>query len=276
MPVEGFEEVALRAVRTLAAAVTAYAVIAWLVAPALARAVVARNPRNRTLVNAVRTYVRATGVVVAVIVATIAAGYGHVLSDSAIVVAAATLAIGVAGQEVFGNVVSGVFLVADRNFNVGDWVSWGGESGGVVEVVGFRSTRVRTTANELVTVPNTELATHAVRNPYARGRYRTSVAVGVPYDADLDAAEAAMTDSAAAVADVAESPPPEVLASFADGEITLELRVWMRDPKHPDVRRVQSQTTRRVRDALAAADVEASPAAQRELSGRVTVDSEDA
>ncbi|WP_232687173.1 mechanosensitive ion channel family protein [Halobacterium zhouii] len=276
MPVEGFEDAAWRAGQTLAAAVAAYAVAAWAVAPALSRAVVARNPRNRTLVNAVRTYVRALGVAVAVVVAILTAGYGYVLGDSAIVVAAATLAIGVAGQEVFGNVVSGLFLVADRNFNVGNWVSWGGETGGVVEVVGFRSTRVRTTANELVTVPNTELATQAVHNPYARGRYRTSVAVGVPYDADLDVAEAAMMDGAAAVEDVVESPPPEVVASFADDAITLELYVWMRDVKHPDIRRVQSSLTRRVRDALVAAGVDASPAAQRELSGHLTLGFEDA
>lgn len=100
--------------------------------------------------------------------------------------------------------------------------------------------------------------------------------MGVPFDADLEAAEAALAESAAAVEGVAESPPPQVLASFVDGGITLELRVWMRDPKHAEVGRVQSELTHRIRDALAAAGVDASPAAQRELSGHVTVDTEDA
>ncbi|MFC3478160.1 mechanosensitive ion channel domain-containing protein [Halobacterium litoreum] len=268
-----WEQIAVTVGTTVVVAAGAYLAVVWLVTPGVVRAVRARNPRNETLVNAVRAYGRVVGVVAAAVAALVASGYGWVLSESAVVVAAATLAVGVAGQDVFENVVSGGFLVADRNFNVGDWVAWGEGTGGVVEVVGFRSTRVRTAANEIVTVPNAELATRAVRAPYARGRYRTAVSVAVAHDADLAAATDAAGEAAAGVPDVASSPPPETLASFGDGVVVLTVRVWIREPTHAEVARVESRLTRAVRDALADAGVDASPTPGRELSGRVTVNS---
>jgi len=139
-------------------------------------------------------------------------------------------------------------------------------------VLGFRTTRVRTPANEIVTVPNAELATRAVRAPYARGRYRTSVAVSVAHDANLAAATEIAGDAAAGVDGVTESPPPEPLLSFGDGVVVVTVRVWIREPTHAEVARVESGVTRAVRDALAAADIDASPTPARELSGRVSVD----
>ena len=274
VPVE-WTAVAERVAVTAGAALVTYLVVAWLVAPILVRAVETRNPRNRTLPNALWVYARAVGVALAAVAAIVAAGYGYVLSASAVVLAAVTLAVGVAGQEVFANVVSGAFLVANRNFNVGDWVVWSDGDGGVVEVVGFRSTRVRTAENEIVTVPNAELATQAVWNPYVRGRYRTSVAVDVAYDADLTVAREAMLEAAAGVERVLESPPPDVLAAFGEGTVRLELRTWLDEPAHADVVRARSELTLAVRDALTGADVEASPAPAMEVSGRLVVDSDD-
>jgi small-conductance mechanosensitive channel len=46
-----------------------------------------------------------------------------VLARSALIFAAATLAVGVAGQEVIGALIGGLFLVANPNFNVGDWIA---------------------------------------------------------------------------------------------------------------------------------------------------------
>jgi small-conductance mechanosensitive channel len=130
----------------------------------LRRVLDARNPGNATLVEAVEGYTQLLVLVVAVAGALVAAGYGHVLSGPVLVVAAVTLAVGVAGQEVIGNLVSGLFLVADPDSNVGDWIAWEDQEG-VVETSRFRVTRVRTPNNEVVTVPNTALATSVVRRP---------------------------------------------------------------------------------------------------------------
>jgi hypothetical protein len=59
------------------------------------------------------------------------------------------------------DVISGMFLVADPDFNVGDWIEWpGGE--GTIEAVDFRVTRIRTPNHETISIPNTELTTNAI------------------------------------------------------------------------------------------------------------------
>jgi hypothetical protein len=95
-----------------------------LVVPPIARAVASRNPDNKTLVSAIRLYLRVVVAVLAVPIAITAAGFGGVAFGSGVILAAATLALGIAGRDVIGNLVSGVFLVADSDFNVGDYIEW--------------------------------------------------------------------------------------------------------------------------------------------------------
>jgi small conductance mechanosensitive channel len=59
---------------------------------------------------------------VSVALAAAAAGFGGIVGESALIVAALTLAIGFAAQDVISNFVAGVFIVYDRNFNIGDWI----------------------------------------------------------------------------------------------------------------------------------------------------------
>jgi small-conductance mechanosensitive channel len=148
-----------------------FAVGRFAVEPVLARAVQQRNRNNPTLTEAVSRYVRLPVVVLAVVAGAAAAGFGGVLSSSALVVAAGTLAVGVAGRTVVGSLVSGVVLVADPEFNVGNHVAWS-DGEGEVESITLRVTRVQTPDGKLVTVPNTTLTDEAVTRPYGRGRTR--------------------------------------------------------------------------------------------------------
>ncbi|WP_241981531.1 hypothetical protein [Halorubrum sp. GN11_10-6_MGM] len=88
--------------------------------PLATRAVRSRNRNNATIETATETYLRVAVIGFAVLTGIIGAGYGRVLSESAVIIAALTFALGIAGQQVFGSLVSGMFLVADPDFNVGD------------------------------------------------------------------------------------------------------------------------------------------------------------
>ncbi|MFB6195073.1 MAG: mechanosensitive ion channel domain-containing protein, partial [Haloplanus sp.] len=57
------------------------------------------------------------------------AGYGSFLQSLATVAAAATLAIGLAMQDVLANFVAGIFIFTDKPFRIGDWIEWDGNSG---------------------------------------------------------------------------------------------------------------------------------------------------
>ncbi len=89
------------------------------------------------------------------------------------------LAIALAAQDTVRNVLGGVTIFADKPFEVGDWVVANGIEG-TVETVGFRSTRVRTFYNSLVSVPNGNLMEVGIDNMGKRRwrRYKTTLAVG--------------------------------------------------------------------------------------------------
>ena len=89
------------------------------------------------------------------------------------------LAIALAAQDTVRNVLAGATIFADKPFEVGDWVVVDGVEG-TVETVGFRSTRVRTFYNSLVSVPNGNLMNAGIDNMGKRRwrRYKTTLGVG--------------------------------------------------------------------------------------------------
>ena len=89
------------------------------------------------------------------------------------------LAFALAAQDTVRNVLGGVTIFADKPFEVGDWVVVDGIEG-TVETVGFRSTRVRTFYNSLISVPNGNLMDAGIDNMGKRRwrRYKTTLGVG--------------------------------------------------------------------------------------------------
>jgi MscS family membrane protein len=91
------------------------------------------------------------------------------------------LAFALAAKDTAANLFGSIMIIIDRPFRVGDWIVTN-DVEGTVEEVGFRSTRVRTFYNSLVTIPNSILATTKIDNMGER-QYRRDVAtLGVTYD----------------------------------------------------------------------------------------------
>lgn len=91
------------------------------------------------------------------------------------------LAFALAAKDTVANLFGSVTIFLDKPFQIGDWVVMSGVEG-IVEEVGFRSTRVRTFYNSLVSVPNAKIVDAIVDN-YGRRRYRRTFAtLGVTYD----------------------------------------------------------------------------------------------
>jgi len=91
------------------------------------------------------------------------------------------LAFALAAKDLLGNFFGSVTVLLDRPFSIGDWVVIG-DIEGSVEEVGFRSTRVRTFYNSLVTMPNSILTTTKIDNMGARRYRRMKTMLAVTYD----------------------------------------------------------------------------------------------
>lgn len=99
------------------------------------------------------------------------------------------LAVALAAQDSIRNLLGGVTIFADRPFQVGDWVVMN-DIEGTVEHVGFRSSRVRTFYNSVVTVPNARIVDTHVDNMGMREWRRYSTTLGLAYHTAPDQVQA--------------------------------------------------------------------------------------
>jgi len=91
------------------------------------------------------------------------------------------IAIALAAQDTIKNFFGSVMIFIDKPFQVGDWVT-SGEIDGVIEEVGFRSTRIRTHRNSVMYVPNGKIADAVVDNHGLRQYRRFTTTLTVTYD----------------------------------------------------------------------------------------------
>ena len=91
------------------------------------------------------------------------------------------IAIAMAAKDTISNIFGSIMILVDRPFVVGDWVKTS-EFEGVIEQVGFRSTRIRTFARTLVNVPNSTLANMVIDNIDGRSQRRIKMRLGLTYD----------------------------------------------------------------------------------------------
>jgi small-conductance mechanosensitive channel len=199
-----------------------------------------------------------------------ASGFGNILTSLATIAAAATLAIGLAMQNVIRNFVSGVFIYIERPFKIDDWIEWGGgDYSGVVEDISLRVTRVRTFDNELLTVPNSELTENVVKNPVEADRLRLKFVFGIGYDDDIERATEIITEEAESHDGIMDEPNPSVrVTELADSYIGLRSRIWIPDPSRADFVKTRSEYVENVKNRFDDEGIEI-PFPQRELSGAV-------
>jgi small-conductance mechanosensitive channel len=96
------------------------------------------------------------------------------------------LAIGLALQSTLSNFFAGLHLLSDKPINVGDFIEFEKDISGVVEDIGWRSTRIRMLTDNLLIIPNGQLAEHVIIN-YSLPKQDMNVWVycGVSYQSDL-------------------------------------------------------------------------------------------
>ncbi|WP_245805854.1 mechanosensitive ion channel family protein [Bacillus alkalicellulosilyticus] len=90
------------------------------------------------------------------------------------------LAFALAAQDTVSNFFGGVIIITERPFKKGDWIETPTVQG-VVEDINFRSTKIRTFADSVVTVPNSTLANEPITNWSEMGRRRITFNLGVTY-----------------------------------------------------------------------------------------------
>lgn len=166
----------------------------------------------------------------------------------------AGLAVGFAAQDSLGNFISGITILLDRPFHVGDWVKVKDVYGQVHELT-LRSTRILTLNREMVVIPNDQMVTEAVWNQSASGPYRTDIDFGVAYKEDIDQTrEVVMALAEEDDRLMADPAPKVVVAKLNDSSVDFQLWLWVDDPGLSVP--LRWEYTEKIRKALRDADIE--------------------
>ena len=167
----------------------------------------------------------------AILAVVLAAAMGEVGVQTASIVAvigAAGLAIGLALQGSLSNLASGLIIVMQRLFMVGDYIE-GGSVGGTVQEIRLFSTVLKTFDGRRVIVPNAKLTNDNIVNYSVYPTRRVEVVVSVDYSSDLSlvrkTALSILTDDGRILPDPA---PAVVVKNLGDSGIDVAIRVWVK------------------------------------------------
>ncbi|MBB6633007.1 mechanosensitive ion channel family protein [Cohnella thailandensis] len=103
-----------------------------------------------------------------------------------------SLAVALAAKDTLSNVIGGIVIITEKPFSKGDWILTPSVEG-FVEDITFRSSKIRTFADSVVTVPNATLASQPITNWSRMGKRRVTYTFGVALDTDPVALERAVS-----------------------------------------------------------------------------------
>lgn len=253
----------------VAAFVLLYYVSKRLFKPGLRRLLQARDV-NPTVISLSMSVTEVAALLIAVAAASTIAGFGVVMSAFATLTGAIALAVGFAAQDIISNFVSGIFIIRDEPFHVGDWIEWDGKEG-VVRDVQLRTTKIETFDNEVITVPNSQLANNPVTNPVSNDELRITFSFGIDYDDNIEQAKQVILEEARSTQGTVSDPSPTVrLTELGDSYVGLTGAVWIAEPTHSDYVKVRSDFVQAVKERFDAEGIDM-PYPFTELTGEVSV-----
>jgi small-conductance mechanosensitive channel len=139
-----------------------------------------------------------------------------------------TVAIGFASQTSASNIISGLFLLADRPFQIGDVIQVGGTMG-IVNDIELISVKLRTFQNALVRIPNEEVIKSQVTNFTHYPIRRIDIEVGVAYKEKIPGVREILLGVADRNPLCLEEPAPLfVFKGYGNSSIDLLLGVWVK------------------------------------------------
>jgi len=225
---------------------------------------VARRFDRQSVAQTILGAVRGITVGGAVVVAASLVGFG--VGDIVLQVAVFSAVVGIILAPIVGNIINGVFVLADQPFEIGDMIQLDDGTLGFVDDITIRYTKIFTLDNTFLVIPNGNIRDRDVTNFSAEDeRTRLSLDVLVTYESDIAEARRLMERAARDTADVIEGGPDirvgsarypanpgTLIAEYGDNGILLRLRYWVTKPYK--IGRIESDIRTKIREAFAASD----------------------
>lgn len=146
------------------------------------------------------------------------------------------IVIGVASQTSIGNIISGLFLVGEKSFEIGDVVRIGDKTGTVYSI-DLLSIKIKTFDNLLIRIPNQSVISSELTNVTRFPIRRLDFQLGVAYKEDLRKVKAVLENVARNNPLCLEEPEPYILfQTFGDSSINITFGVWFEKANYAAVK----------------------------------------
>ncbi|WP_436375597.1 mechanosensitive ion channel family protein [Cytobacillus sp. BC1816] len=163
------------------------------------------------------------------------------------------LAVGFGAQGLVSDVVTGFFILLERQIDVGDYVTTGSYSG-IVEQIGLKTTQIRGFDGTLHYIPNREITS---LSNHSRGNMRALVDIGISYDDNIDEAITVLQETCDKIAEVNQAivEGPNVIGVQTLGSSDVVLRIIAKT-ENMEQWAVERQLRKALKEALEANGIE--------------------
>lgn len=143
------------------------------------------------------------------------------------------IAVGFAAKDTLANLFSGIFILADVPYKLGDFIVLDSGERGRVTDIGIRTTRILTRDDIQIIIPNAAIASAKIMNesggPHEKERVRVNI--GVAYGSDIDLVREVLMKVAENSKYVVKEPTPRVrFRTFGDSSLNFQLMGWIDEP----------------------------------------------
>lgn len=166
------------------------------------------------------------------------------------------VAVALGAQDLFKNLIAGLFIIGEQRFSPGDWIFVKGVVEGTVEEIGFRTTTIRRFDKAPVYVPNASLADHAVTN-FSRMTYRRiKWVIGLTYGSSKEQLETVRAGIEKYITDNKDFVRPDETASFvridqfSDSSIDILLYCFTRTTNWLDWMEIKEKLLLEIKDLV--------------------------
>ena len=206
---------------------------------------VRRTPAGATVEHALSRVIAIAGITLSLLTA-----FATVGVDIAALIAAlglTSLAIGLALKDTIENAITGVLLLIQRPFHVGDVIKVGDVSGTVADVA-IRTTNIKTFDGLHVLIPNRHVYNEVITNWSYYPQRRVTLTVGVATGTDLAQTYRVLSEAVATTPGVLANPAPQVsFEGFDENATRLVFRFWF-DWRTTNTTDLQTQLTQVIKD----------------------------
>lgn len=154
--------------------------------------------------------------------------FGVNLRSLGLLVSALSVGLGFGLQHIVNNFISGILIMFERPFRIGDWIVVNDKEG-IVYKINIRSTELETFDRAIVIIPNADIISGQLTNwTLTDAGGRIAIDVGVGYDSDLNKVLKTALDIAKSDPRVLTDPAPSaIVTEFADSAINIRLRCYL-------------------------------------------------